>query len=128
MEQIYRIVNGVREDMDSILKMDNAALVMAEYRKHPVLSTAMVTAEKNVQERALLEKYVADQQTQLDRRENQKQQLIAATPELSSVQEERFTVSFAATGSIAALKAMKAYGLSLGITFEEITQEDEKNE
>lgn len=128
MEQIYRIVNGVREDMDSILKMENAALVMAEYRKHPVLSAAVSTAEKGRQERALLEKYVADQQTQLDRRENQKQQLLAAAPELTTEQEERFTVSFAATGSITALKAMKAYGLSLGITFEEIKQEDENNE
>lgn len=124
MEQIYRIVNGVRKDMDSILKMENAALVMAEYRKHPVLSAAMITAEKSRQERAQVEKYVEDQQTLLDRREDQKQQLLTAAPELAAEQEAQFTVSFAATGSIAALKAMKAYGLSLGITFEEITQED----
>lgn len=125
MEQIYRIVNGVREDMDSILKMDNAAQIMSEYRKHPVLSAAMSTAEKNRQEQAQIEKYVEDQQTLLDRRDNQKQQLLAAAPELAAEQEERFTVSFAATGSIVALKAMKAYCLSLGITLEEITQEDE---
>ena len=124
MEQIYRIVNGVREDMDSILKMENAALVMAEYRKHPVLSAAMITVEKIRQEREQVEKYVEDQQSLLDRRENQKQQLLTVAPELAAEQEAQFTVSFAATGSIAALKAMKAYGLSLGITFEEITQED----
>lgn len=127
MERIYKIVSGVREDMDSILKMDNAAQIMVEYRKHPVLSSAMTAASKNRQEQAQIQRYVLNQQQRMEEKEENAAALIAAEPDLVTETEERVNVAFLATGSIASLKAMKAYGMSLGITFEDITQEDKNN-
>lgn len=127
MEQIYKCVNGVREDMDTILKMENAAQVMAEYRKNPVLSAAMLSAGKQQQEQEQMQSYIAEQKQRMDQKEENRAAIMAAVPEISPEQEERVSVAFLATGSIASLKAMKAYGLNLGITFEDITQEDENN-
>ena len=75
-----------------------------------------------------MRQYVMEQQKRLAEKEENTATLIAAAPELATEAEELVHVAFLATGSVASLKAMKAYGLSLGITFEEITQEDEKNE
>ena len=50
--------------------------------------------------------------------------LLEAVPELKP-KEETYTTAFRATGTLAALKAMKAYALSLGITLENIKEEDD---
>ena len=127
MEQIYQCLSAVREDMDSILKMANAAELMAEYRKNPVLSAAMLTVEKRKQDQQQMQHFVAEQNDRLEQAQANRTAIMEAAPEIVQEQEERFTVAFMATGSIASLKAMKAYGISLGITFEDITQEDENN-
>jgi hypothetical protein len=127
MEQIYQCLSAVREDMDSILKMENAAELMAEYRKNPVLSAAMLTVEKRKQEQQQMQHFVAEQNNRLEQGQANRTAIMEAAPEIVQEQGERFTVAFMATGSIASLKAMKAYGISLGITFEDITQEDENN-
>lgn len=127
MDQIYQCLNAIREDMDSILKMENAAELMAEYRKNPVLSAAMLTVEKRKQEQQQMQHFVAEQNNRLEQAQANRTAIMEAAPEIVQEQEERFTVAFMATGSIASLKAMKTYGISLGITFEDITQEDENN-
>ena len=70
-----------------------------------------------------MQTYVAEQKQRMQQVEEHKAAILAAAPEVVVEQEERFTVSFCATGSIAALKAMKAYGASLGIVFEENKEE-----
>ena len=52
-------------------------------------------------------------------------EILAAEPEIQQEEPEVYSVSFLATGTLQALKSMKAYALSLGITLEEIEQEEE---
>ncbi len=127
MDAIKNFLSDVRDDMDMILKMENAAEIMAEYRKNPILSKAMAAIAQRQEEQETMQTYVAEQKQRMQQVEEHKAAILAAATEVVVEQEERFTVSFCATGSIAALKAMKAYGISLGITFENITQEDENN-
>ena len=54
-------------------------------------------------------------------------QVMEAAPEVQPEPEEQYSVCFRATGTLSALKAMKAHALALGITFEEIKQEEENN-
>ena len=54
--------------------------------------------------------------------------MIEAAPEIQPEPEEKYSVCFRATGALSALKAMKAHAVALGITFEEIEQEEENNE
>lgn len=124
MKQIYDQLKDVRDDMDLILKMDNAAEIMAEYRKNPILSQAMTAIAKRQEEQDAMQSYVAEQKHRMQQVEEHKAAMLAAAPEVVAEVEERFTVRFAATGSISALKAMKAYGANLGIHFEEIKEEE----
>lgn len=128
MEQIYNCLNAVREDMDTILKMDNAAALMIEYRKHPVLSAAVLAVEKRNQEQEQMQNFLAAQKQRMEDAQKNVAAILEAAPDVLPEQEDRFTVSFTATGSIASLRAMKAYGISLGITFEETIEEEENDE
>lgn len=119
MEKIYNTLTTIRDERDLILKLDNAAEVMAEYRKNPVLSTALTTVTLRQQEQTKMQDYVSDQKQKLEQKEEIRSMLLAAAPEILPEAEERHTVTFCATGSIAALKAMKAYGVTLGIEFED---------
>lgn len=127
MKQIYNQLRAVRDDMDMILKMDNAAEIMAEYRKNPILSQALTAIAQRQEEQESMQTYVAEQKQRLQQVEEHKAAMLEAAPEAVPA-EECYTVRFMATGNIAALKALKAYGTSLGIVFEEIMEEDENNE
>ena len=122
MDQIYNTVMSIRADMDSILSMDHAEEIMAEYRKYPVLSEAVQAVHTRHQESQSMKAYISMQQDAKKERGNARASVIAAAPELAD-REEVCTVSFTATGPISALKAMKAYALGIGITFSE-KQED----
>lgn len=128
MEKIYNQLKGVRDDMDTILKMENAAELMAEYRKNPILSAAMITVENRKLEQEQMQNFVASQQQRMEDEQKNVAAILEAAPDVLPEQEDRFTVSFTATGSIASLRAMKAYGISLGITFEETIEEEENDE
>ena len=128
IDQIYEKVMSVRQDMDTILKMDNAEEIMAEYRNYPVLSAAVITVDKRRKKKERMALIVEEQRKQQEQQSVTRAALVEAAPEIAPEQEERYTVAFLATGSIASLKAMKAYGLTLGITFEDIKQEEENNE
>ena len=127
MKQIYNQLRAVRDDMDMILKMDNAAEIMAEYRKNPILSQALTAIAQRQEEQESMQTYVAEQKQRLQQVEEHKAAMLEAAPE-AVPEEECYTVRFVATGNIAALKALKAYGTSLGIVFEEIMEETNDDE
>lgn len=128
LEQISNCVMAVRSDMDAILKMEDAEEIMVAYRKNPSLSEVMVAWNQQKQDKERMRLFLEDQRRQQAQQSVARAAMIEAAPEILPEQENRYTVAFLATGSIASLKAMKAYGLTLGITFEDIKQEDENNE
>ncbi len=128
MEKIYNFVMAVRADMDTILKMPRAEDIMAEYRNFPVLSSAVATVEKREQEKTRMAVFLEQQRRQQEQQDAMRAALDEAAPEIHSEPEAKFSVRFQATGTLPALKAMKAYAMTLGITFEEINQEEENNE
>lgn len=127
MEQIYNTVMNVRSDMDTILKMEDAEEIMAEYRNYPVLSSAVITVDKRKKEKEQMALLIEEQRRKQEQQSQARAAMMEAAPEAIPEPEERYTVAFQATGSLASLKAMKAYGITLGITFTEIEQEEENN-
>ncbi len=125
MEQIDQCIAAVRQDMDTIVGMENAEEVMAEYRKYPVLSEAVLTVSRRKQEQAAAKAYVSQQKDFEQKKQEAVAKLLEAAPELKPKEETYYTTAFRATGTLAALKAMKAYALSLGITLENIKEEDD---
>ena len=128
MEQICSYVMGVRADMDAILQMEDAAEIMAAYRRNPSLSEIVVAINEQKRDRERMALFLEDQRRQQEQQSQARAAMMEAVPEILPEQEERYTVAFKATGSLASLKAMKAYGLTIGITFEDIEQEEENNE
>ena len=127
MDAIYNFVKAVRADMDTIAGMEDAGEVMAEYRKYPVLSEAVLTVTRRKQELEKSKAYLAQRQEQKRQQDENLAALMEAAPEVQPEPEEQYSVCFRATGTLSALKAMKAHALALGITFEEIKQEEENN-
>lgn len=128
MEQICATVTSVRSDMDTILQMDNAEEIMAEYRNYPVLSAAVITVDKRKKEAERMAVYLDDQRRQKEQQAKDRAALMEAATEIHTEPEEQYSVCFRATGTLSALKAMKAHAQALGVTFEEIQQEEENNE
>jgi hypothetical protein len=124
MEQIENHVRSVRADLDTILKMHNAAAVMAEYRCVPNLAHAVYFAQGRAELNAAMNNYISEQLERNQQQRNNMAELLEAAPELAPEPEETYTVCFKATGTLPALKAMKAHGLAVGVVFEELTQED----
>ncbi len=123
MEKIFTFVSSVRSEMDAIARMPNAEAVMAEYRRFPVLGEAVRTVQAQVDAQREAEIFLARQKEQRELEKRHKEELLAAAPEI--IQEEPLVcVAFLATGSMDALKAMKKYALSLGITFQNIDMEE----
>lgn len=127
MEQIYNTVMNVRSDMDAILKMEDAEDIMAAYRRNPSLSDVVVAINEKKQDRERMARFLEDQRRQQEQKSQARAAMMEVAPESIPEPEERYTVAFQATGSLASLKAMKAYGITLGITFTEIEQEEENN-
>jgi uncharacterized protein YoxC len=124
MEKIYNCVMAVRSDMDTILRMDNAEEIMAEYRNFPVLSSAVITVDKRKKEKEQMALFLEEQRRQQEQQSVVRAALVEAAPEIQPEPEEQYSVCFRATGTLSALKAMKAHALSLDITLKEIKQED----
>lgn len=128
MDQIYTYVMGVRSDLDTILKMEDAEEIMAEYRCCPILASAIGKVTRRKADLENTARFLEKQRRQRDQQSQARAALIEAAPELEPEPEERYSVCFRATGTLSALKAMKAHAIALGITFEEIDQEEENNE
>lgn len=128
IDAIYAFVMSVRADMDTILKMEDAEEIMAEYRKYPVLSSAVITVDKRKKEKEQMALFLEEQRRQQEQQSVERAAMIEAAPEIQPEPEDKYSVCFRATGTLSALKAMKAHAIALGITFEEIEQEEENNE
>ena len=128
MDQIYTYVMGVRSDLDTILKMEDAEEIMAEYRCCPILASAIGKVTRRKADLENTARFLENQRRQRERQTVEQAVMIEAAPEIQPEPEEQYSVCFKATGTLSALKAMKAYGITLGITFEEIDQEEENNE
>ena len=121
MQQLESFVLRARADLDTILKMDDSAEILAEYREHPNLQAAIlvVKCRKTAVERAeqQLQKAQDALQMMLDHRE----EILAAAEELREQlpEEETYTMTFTVTGPLPELKALKAYILSSNLTIEE---------
>lgn len=122
MEQIENHVKSVREDMDTILKMRNAAAVMAEYRSHPNLAHAVYFAQGRAELDTEMQNYISAQRERNRKKRDAVAELLEAAPELAPEPEEIYTVCFKATGTLPALKAMKAHGQAVGVVFEELQE------
>ena len=128
MDQIYTYVMGVRSDLDTILKMEDAEEIMAEYRCCPILASAIGKVTRRKADLENTTRFLENQRRQRDRQTVEQAVMIEAAPEIQPEPEEQHSVCFKATGTLSALKAMKAHAIALGITFEEIDQEEENNE
>lgn len=128
MEQIYDTVMNVRSDMDAILQMEDAAEIMAAYRRNPSLSEIVVAINEQKRDRERMARFLEEQRRQREQQSVARAAMIEAAPEIQPEPEEQYSVCFKATGTLSALKAMKAHAVALGITFEEIEQEEENNE
>lgn len=124
IDQIYNCVMRVRSDMDAILKMEDAEEIMVLYRKNPSLSEIMVAWNQQKQDKERMRIFLEDQRRQQEQQSVARAALVEAAPEIAPVPEEAYSVCFRATGTLSALKAMKAHAIALGITFEEIDQEE----
>lgn len=128
MDQIYTYVMGVRSDLDTILKMEDAEEIMAEYRCCPILASAIGKVTRRKADLENTARFLENQRRQRDRQTVEQAAMIEVAPELEPEPEERYSVCFRAAGTLSALKAMKAHAIALGITFEEIEQEEENDE
>lgn len=128
IDTIYEFVMSVRADMDTILKMENADEIMVEYRKCHSLSVAVAIVTNRRIDMEKVRSTLEEQRQQQDQQNAIRAALMEAAPEIQPEPEEQYSVCFKATGTLSALKAMKAHAIALGITFEEIDQEEENNE
>lgn len=124
IDKIFDFVTAVRTDLDVIATFENCHEILAEYKHSLSLQDAISTVTNRNKEKAAAQDYLEARQQHQQALEQHRTELQEAAPEVLPEQEERYTVAFKATGSMASLKAMKAYGISLGITFGEIEQEE----
>lgn len=121
METIESFVLGVRSDLDSILTLDDAAEVLAEYRSSLDLLDAILTVKNRKKLTAAMREQVAQEQETREQEQRHRQELLEAAPELRDQlpQEDTYTMTFTVTGTLPDLKALKIYILSSNLTLEE---------
>lgn len=127
MDQIYNFVMSVRSDLDTILKMEDAEEIMAEYRCCPILADAIGKVTRRKADRENTARFLENQRRQREQQSAAQTAMIEAAPEIQPAPEEKYSVCFRATGTLSALKAMKAHAHALDITFETIEQEEEND-
>lgn len=120
-EKLESFVLRVRADLDTILKMEDSAQILAEYRIKLNLPEAIlaVVNHKAAVERAVQQ--IREAMETRDREEQNRCQLLDAAPELREQlpQEDTYTMTFTVTGTMSELKALKAYILTRNLTIEE---------
>lgn len=125
IDRISDFICGVRADMDTIANLDASAAIFAEYKKCLNLSHAILAYNKRIAEESAADAAIDDHRKRQSQQEQTISEIFEAEPEIQQEEPEVYSVSFLATGTLPALKSMKAYALSLGITLEEIEQEEE---
>lgn len=125
IDRISDFICGVRADMDTIANMDASAAIFSEYKKCLNLSRAVLAYNRRMAEEAAADVAIDDHRKRQSIQEQTISEIYEAEPEIQQEETEVYSVSFLATGTLPALKSMKAYALSLGITLKEIEQEEE---
>lgn len=121
MEAIEAFVLRVRSDLDSILTLEDAAEVLAEYRDCLDLLDAILTVKNRKKVTAAMQEQVEQAQEAQEQERQHRLELLEAAPELRDQlpQEDTYTMAFTVTGTLRDLKALKTYILSSNLTLEE---------
>lgn len=121
MEKLEAFVLGVRADLDTILTLEDAAEVLAEYRESLHLQEAILKVKNRKQLTAYMARQVREAQEAREQEEQHRRQLLDVMGDIGEQlpQEELYTMTFTVTGSLPDLKALKAYILSANLTIEE---------
>lgn len=121
METIEAFALRVREELDTILTLEDAAEVLAEYRESLDLPGAILTVKNRKNLTAYMARQVREAQETKQQEERHQAELLAAMTETGAEvpAEDLYTMTFTVTGSLAELKALKAYILSHNLTIEE---------
>ena len=118
---IHDFLNRVEDDLRTIATVENSADILAEYRKSLSLSAAIAAVNER---RKAVEQSARDVE-QIRRREAkdaaQRQALYVQAPEIIPEEEELCTATITVTGTIANLRALKAFLDSNGYIY---TEED----
>lgn len=126
IDKIFDFVTAVRTDLDVIMTMEDADEILAEYRNYLTVAQAVRAVNERKETKASMQAYLSDRKQWQEQQSQHRALLADVMPEAQPEPEEMCAVAFLATGTLSALKAMKAHALALGVTLEEITQEDEK--
>lgn len=121
MDTIHDFVMGVRRDLDTILSLEDSAEVLTEYRESLDLSAAiLVVKNRKAMTQRMAQQIEAQQEGRL-MEEQHRRQLLDAMREAGTQPpvEDLYTMTFTVTGTMEALKALKAYILSSNLTIEE---------
>lgn len=121
MQLLESFVLRVRSDLDAILNLEDSAQILAEYRETLNLQGAILTVSHRKEVIRWNENQIRKEQEAQQEQEQRRKELFAAAPELREQlpQEETYTMTFTVTGTLPALKALKAYILSSNLTIEE---------
>ena len=115
---IHDFLNRIEEDRRTISTMEHAEEIMAEYRQSLSLSTAIAT----VNDRRLRIRQESENLEELRNREAKtavtRQVLYAEAPEIIP-EEDIYTVTFTATGTLSQLRSLKAFLAGNNITYQE---------
>lgn len=123
MESIRFFLLRVSSDLDTIMSLPDSEAVYAEFRQSLNLTEAIHTVAARRAAQAEAQAQLAARAESAQEKAQAAAQLLSAAPELQE-QEEIFSLSFRARGNLQALRAMKAFALSQGITLEEIEEND----
>ena len=126
MDRIYDYVQSVRNDLDVIGQMEDSCEILVEYKRCKLLQVSIANVISRKSAKQIAKKFFEGLMLSHEQQEKHRAELAAAAPEIEKV-EEIYSMAFMATGTLAALKSMKANAMSLGITLEEINEEDENN-
>ena len=125
MQQIEDYVSGVRQDVDDILKMEDAEAILAEYRREPNFGKSINIVLQRKLEQERMTQVVSKERQRQAQAEAHRAELVQAVPELAQEAdpEETYVMAFRATGTLRALKALKAFAQAQGITLESIKED-----
>lgn len=119
-DTIHDFLNRIEDDRRTISTMEHAEEIMAEYKLTLSLSTAIATV--NDRQKRIIQS-TEDLESTRERTAQQtkaRQALYAEAPEIIPAKEELYTIAYAATGTLAQLRAIKAALDSSGCTYKEI--------
>lgn len=120
MDTIESYVLRVRGDLDTILALDDAAEVLAEYRESKDLSAAILTVKNRKQRAAEMEQQIQEAQERKKQEQQHRAELMAAMTDSTALlpKEDTYTMTFTVTGTLSELKALKAHILTTNLTIE----------